>query len=178
MKPACLDVRVWVPVLLAAAIASVRALPTPPAAMPSRPRVLELPALRGQPPLGKATKFELLPDKSSVWRTTADRTLAIEPTAGELFIDEAAHTGTLRLQGTASDGEIDLRLRCTDFAPGKLPGLWRVVAQSDVAVLQGTGWLCRMPGSPVRLQLLLTRTVAGEAPTVYGCELAWKRTSR
>jgi hypothetical protein len=178
MKPAVLDVRVWLPAVLAAAIASSHARPAVEPAAPPRPRAMTLPQLRGLPSLAKPTTFELLPDKSSVWRTTADRTLAIEPTAGELFVDEAAHTGTLRLQGKASDGPIDLQLRCSDFAPGRLPGLWRIHAQADSPALQGSGWLCRLPGSPVRLQLLWTQTVAGQPPTVYGCELAWKRTSR
>lgn len=176
MKPTVLDVRVWLPAVLAAAIASSHARPAVEPAASPRPRAITLPQLRGQPSLTKPTTFELLPDKSSVWRTTGDRTVAIEPTAGELFVDEAAHTGTLRLQGTASDGAIDLQLRCSDFGPGKLPGLWRVVAKDEAAALQGSGWLCRLPGSPVRLQLLLTS--AGAVPTVYGCELAWKRTSR
>lgn len=176
MKPAVLDVRVWLPAVLAAAIASSHARPPAEPAAPPRPHAITLPQLRGQPSLSKPTTFELLPDKSSVWRTTVDRTVAIEPTAGELFVDEAAHTGTLRLQGTASEGAIDLQLSCSDFGPGKLPGLWRVVAKDEVSALQGSGWLCRVPGSPVRLQLLLTTT--GAEPTVYGCELAWKRTSR
>lgn len=178
MTPSCLSPRVWLPVVLATAIASSHAVPAPQPAAQPRPRAITLPQLRGQPSLAKPTTFELLPDKSSVWRTTGDRSVAIEPTAGELFVDEAARTGTLRLQATGSEGALDLELRCADFAPGKLPGLWRVVAQGDAPTLQGTGWLCRLPGSPVRLQLRLTQTIVGRPPTTYGCELAWKRTSR
>jgi hypothetical protein len=105
-----LDVRVWLPALVALAVFVPRALPAPPPEPSPRARSIRLPQLHGVPVKAERQRFELDPDASSV------RVLVRGP-RGRLLVQCERIGGELTIGPAPDDGELILRLDLASLRP-------------------------------------------------------------
>ena len=95
---------------------------------------------------------------------------AVVPNAGSLQFDDTTGTGELRVAFAFGDDRgAELLVRTNSWAPGPLPGVWVSTWRGGVHAEDeplrpddlAHGWLCRLPGQPLRL-LLVVRDGGGK----------------
>lgn len=181
MKNPCRDVRVWLPVTLAAAAFLPRLSPPPPGAAPAGVPALALPAVHGVAAPKVATSYELDAEASSVrFLVRGDRgelLVSCPGLHGSLQLDAGGHTGRLELRCDLGSlrvlepqGDLDVqhvlgvhrnelvyRAQLVADATSDLPGVGRQIWLGTLTF--GTRlrrqpietWCCRLPARSLRL---------------------------